>query len=140
MTGEVGSNSKNRRGDPKQVVALIGVVDDDESVRDALSSLVRSAGYLCAVFPSAEVFLDSGPPEADCLVLDIRMPGLSGFELHRRLHEMNRRMPVIFVTGQADDDLRARALDQGATALLAKPFNDDALLEAIESAMQPATD
>jgi FixJ family two-component response regulator len=124
----------------RKPVALIGVVDDDESVRDALSSLVRSAGYQCAVFPCAEHFLDSGPPETDCLLLDIRMPGLSGFELHRRLHEMNLHVPVIFVTGHADDELRARAIHQGAAALLSKPFNDDVLLGTIRSAMNGALD
>jgi FixJ family two-component response regulator len=136
--GYSNSNPGNGQVDRAPVVALIGVVDDDESVRDALSSLVRSAGYQCAVFASAEDFLDSGPPETDCLVLDVRMPGLDGFELHRRLHEMNFLVPVIFVTGHADTELRADALSQGATALLAKPFNDDALLGAIQSAMRTA--
>jgi FixJ family two-component response regulator len=97
---------QNRGVHSKPVVALIGVVDD-ESVRDALGSLVRSTGYLCAVFPSAEVFLDSGPPKADSLLQDIRMPGLSGFELQCRLHEMNLTVPDIFVTGEAQ--LRRRS-------------------------------
>ena len=138
MTGDFELNSNGGPGAHQPIVTLIGVVDDDESVRDALSSLVRSAGYQCAVFPSAEEFLASGPQETDCLVLDIRMPGLSGFELHRRLRDLNRLVPVIFITANADDEMRERALTQGAAALFAKPFNDDALLGAIHSAIRGA--
>ena len=82
-------NRENLRIDRPAVVGVIGVVDDDEPVRAALSSLMRSAGYKCTVFPSAEEFLASGPRETDCLVLDIRMSGLSGFELHLKLLDMN---------------------------------------------------
>jgi FixJ family two-component response regulator len=130
---EFNPNAIDGKGDPAPVAALIGVVDDDESIREALSSLVRSAGYHCAAFPSAEDFLASGPQKTDCLVLDIRMPGLSGLELHRRLNEMNLLVPVIFVTSHADDEMRSRAISQGAAALLAKPFSDDVLLGAIQS-------
>lgn len=122
--------------DRQALVSLIGVVDDDEFVRDALSRLLRSAGYKCAVFSSPLEFLDSGPPEADCLLLDIQMPGLSGLELQAKLREMDRGVPVIFVTAKADNEVRARALRQGAAAFFTKPFNDAALLEAIQSAMQ----
>ncbi len=119
-------------------VSLIGVVDDDESVRDALDSLVRSAGYYCAVFPSAEAFLNSGSLDAtDCMVLDVRMPGLSGLDLQRKIRAMNYGTPIIFVTGHADDEARARALRDGARAVLSKPFSEDALLGAIRSALQP---
>jgi FixJ family two-component response regulator len=119
-------------------VSLIGVVDDDKSVRDALDSLVRSAGYHCAVFPSAEAFLNSGSLDAtDCMVLDVRMPGLSGLDLQRKLLSMNYGTPIIFVTGHADDAARARALRDGARAFLSKPFSEDALLGAIRSALQP---
>src|ERR1700675_4946233 len=91
---------------PPATVSLIGVVDDDESVRDALSSLIRSAGYRCAVFPSAEAFLDSGQlGETDCALLDVRMPGLSGLQLQARLREIRSSLPVIFVTAQADEEL-----------------------------------
>jgi FixJ family two-component response regulator len=135
MTGQSDSNPKIGRRSRTPVVTLIGVVDDEQSIRDAINSLVRSAGYQCAVFPSAEDFLASGPPETDCLLLDIRMPGLNGFELHRRLRELNRLVPVIFVTGHADDEMRRRALSEGALALLTKPFNDDVLLAAIQSAI-----
>jgi FixJ family two-component response regulator len=119
------------------MVSLIGVVDDDESVRDALSSLIRSAGYRCIVFPSAEAFLDSPDMHnTNCTVLDNRMPGLSGLELQLRLREMNYPVPIIFVTAHADDLVRIQALQQGAVAFLGKPCSEDALLEAIRSAIE----
>ena len=130
------SRAGNHRLEHPLIVSLVGVVDDDESVRDALSSLIRSAGFHCALFSSAEEFLDSGPRETDCLLLDIRMPGQSGLELQERLHELNLAVPVIFVTGHADDGLREHALKQGAVAFFAKPFDDDALLSAVQSAIQ----
>ena len=122
--------------DRQALVSLIGVVDDDEFVRDALTRLLRSAGYKCAAFSSSQEFLDSGLPETDCLLLDIQMPGLSGLELQAKLREMDRRVPVIFVTAKADNEVRARAFRQGAAAFFTKPFSDDSLLEAIQAAMQ----
>ena len=122
--------------DRQPLISLIGVIDDDEFMRDALSRLLRSAGYKCAAFSSPQEFLDSGPAETDCLLLDIQMPGLNGLELQAKLREMDRGIPVIFVTAKADNEARARALRQGAAAFFTKPFNDDALLGAIESAMQ----
>ena len=128
-------NSKDKV-DRQPLISLIGVIDDDEFMRDALSRLLRSAGYKCAAFSSSQEFLDSGPAETDCLLLDIQMPGLSGLELQAKLREMDRGVPVIFVTAKVDNEARARALRQGAAAFFTKPFNDDALLGAIESAMQ----
>ena len=122
--------------DRQPLISLIGVIDDDEFMRDALSRLLRSAGYKCAAFSSSQEFLDSGPAETDCLLLDIQMPGLNGLELQAKLREMDRGIPIIFVTAKADNEARARALRQGAAAFFTKPFNDDALLGAIESAMQ----
>jgi two-component system response regulator FixJ len=134
--GESGGACFGGKVRPAGIAFLIGIVDDDESVRDALSSLLWSAGYRCAVFPSAEAFLYSGRlSEMDCMVLDVRMPGLSGPELQRRLREIDCPIPVIFVTGHADDDVRARALRQGAVAFLAKPFSEKALLDSIRSAL-----
>src|SRR5882757_3387978 len=113
-------------------VSLIGVVDDDEAIRDSLSMLLESAGYRCAVFPSAEAFLASGSvDQTDCMVLDVRMPGMSGPELQSKIRESNGAVPVIFVTGQADEELRTRALKDGAVAFLNKPFSDEDLLDAI---------
>ena len=117
-------------------MSLISIVDDDEGVRVALKSLIRSAGYKCAVFSSAEAFLASGRVhETDCMVLDIRMPGLTGLELQLRLQEMRCAIPIIFMTGQGDEGLRARAIEDGAAAFFGKPLNDDALLGAIRSAL-----
>jgi FixJ family two-component response regulator len=111
-------------------------VDDDEAVRDALSSLLRSAGYRCAAFESGETFLQSAAVRnADCTVLDVRMPGLSGLDVHVRMREMNCWVPVIFVTGHADESVRARAVREGAVAFLDKPFGDDVLLGAIQVAL-----
>jgi FixJ family two-component response regulator len=118
-------------------VPLIGIVDDDESVRDSISSLIRSAGYRSMVFASAEAFLNSDRiHETACLVLDIRMPGLSGLDLQRRLSDVRCPIPIIFVTAHADDEVRARALKQGAVAVLPKPFGVEALLGAIRSALE----
>jgi FixJ family two-component response regulator len=122
--------------DRQPLISLIGVIDDDEFMREALSRLLRSAGYKCAAFSSSQEFLDSGPAETDCLLLDIQMPGLNGLDLQAKLREIDRAIPVIFVTAKADNEARARALRQGAAAFFTKPFNDDALLGAIESAMQ----
>ena len=119
-------------------VSLVGVVDDDESVRDALSSLLRSAGYKCAVFSSAEAFLASGSlDQTDCMVLDVRMPGLSGPELQARIRESSKAVPVIFVTGNADEELRTKAMRDGAIAFLNKPFSDEDLLDAIRAVLDP---
>jgi len=122
--------------DRQPLISLIGVIDDDEFMREALSRLLRSAGYKCAAFSSSQEFLDSGPAETDCLLLDIQMPGLNGLDLQAKLREIDRAIPVIFVTAKADNEARARALQQGAAAFFTKPFNDDALLGAIQSAMQ----
>ena len=119
-------------------VARILIVDDDESVRDSISSLLRSVGYKTALFASADAFLNSdGMREADCLILDMTMTGLSGLELQSRLDDMGCSIPIIFVTAEADDDLKSRALKQGAVALLGKPCDDETLLRAIHSALKP---
>jgi FixJ family two-component response regulator len=126
-------NGKTSR---EPIIFLIGVVDDDESVRDALSSLIRSAGYRCALFPSAQDFLDSGRlDETDCALLDVRMPGLNGLELQTKLRQSGSSIPVIFVTAQPDEQIRERALRDGAIAFFGKPFNDEALLASIRTAL-----
>jgi FixJ family two-component response regulator len=118
-------------------IPTISIVDDDESVRDALESLLKSVGYRTEVFASAEDFLRSGPhEETKCVILDIRMPGMSGLELQRRLVAAGSRVRIIFVTAHADEEGRARVVSAGAVACLRKPFNDDVLLRAVESALQ----
>jgi FixJ family two-component response regulator len=115
-------------------VPLVAIVDDDESVRDSISNLVRSAGYQSVVFASAEAFLDSNDIVGVlCVVLDIRMRGLSGFDVQRRLSDTKCSIPIIFVSAHAEPELQMRALQQGALVLLPKPFDDEALLAAIHS-------
>lgn len=117
-------------------VALVGIVDDDESVRTSINSLLRSAGYRTLMFESAEAFLESEHiSDPDGLVLDVKMPGLSGIELQRRLIELKHIVPIVFVTAHADDEIREVALAQGAIAFFAKPFNDEALLGVLSSAV-----
>jgi FixJ family two-component response regulator len=112
--------------------SLVAVIDDDVAVCEAISSLLRSAGYRCATFDSAEVFLASGRvSEIDCILLDMSMPGMNGLDLHLALTRMMHPAPVIYVTATHDGGLRERALSQGAAALLAKTFDDEQLLDAI---------
>ena len=112
------------------------MVDDDAAVCEGISSLLRSAGYGCATFGSAETFLTSGvAPEIDCILLDIRLPGMSGLDLHLELTRINRAVPVIYVTAASEDALRQRALSQGAIAVLTKSFQENDLLDAISSAL-----
>jgi FixJ family two-component response regulator len=115
----------------------IAIVDDDESVREALESLLGSAGLQTCVFASAEDFLKSeGALNAGCLIVDVRMGGMNGLELQRRLISAGYRIPVIFITGDTSDNLRAQALQQGAIDFLTKPFTDDQLMKAIRLAFE----
>ena len=118
---------------------LIGIIDDDESTRDSISSLMRSAGYGTAIFASSDAFLTSEhmrDRKDMILLLDIQIPGLNGLELQRRLSDSNCSIPVIFVTAYGDDGIRSRAMNQGAFAFFAKPFSDQAILDAIRSARE----
>lgn len=117
--------------------ALIAVVDDDQSVREALENLINSVGYEVKLFASAEAFLDSdAPANTDCAVLDLRLPGISGLELQRKLAANGQTIPVIIITAQGDDKARAEALAVGAVAFLKKPFKEEVLLAAIDSALK----
>jgi FixJ family two-component response regulator len=117
--------------------ALISVVDDDESVRDSAKTLLRSVGYQVAIFASGEQFLDSGMlSETECLILDIRMPGMSGLELQRRLNLSQSRVPIIFVTAHHDKANRQQAIDGGCSGFLQKPFPANDFLGAIEKALR----
>jgi FixJ family two-component response regulator len=116
---------------------LLSVVDDDESVRESLPDLLREFGFAAQVFSSAEEFLSSGcVGETSCLILDIAMPGMSGPELHQELKRRGQEIPIVFITGQRGEDVRARMLKQGAAGFLLKPFSDVALLAAIKTALQ----
>ena len=114
----------------------IAVVDDDESVRQGLANLICSVGHEAELYASAEEFLGSPEAgEAACLVLDLRMPGMSGLELQRRLAAHSGGPPVIIITAHGDDEARAEALAAGAVAFLNKPFKEETLLGAISSAL-----
>ena len=116
---------------------LISVVDDDESVRESLSGLIRSVGFGVMVFASAEQFLTSDRlSDTDCLILDVRMPGMNGLELQRRLATSHMSIPVIFITAHGDEEARVRALNGGAVEYLLKPFSEEALLRAIDAALK----
>jgi len=115
---------------------LISVVDDDESVRESLSGLIRSVGFGVMVFASAEEFLHSDQlSDTDCLILDVRMPGMSGLELQRQLVAIDKLIPAIFITAHGDEDARVRALNEGAVEYLLKPFSEESLLTAIDTAL-----
>jgi FixJ family two-component response regulator len=117
---------------------LIAIVDDDASIRDALESLLRAVGWRAEGFTSAEAFLQSGLVHTTaCLLLDMRLPGVSGLELQRQLRSSQARLPIIFMTAHGNDAMRAQALQAGAVAFFDKPFNDTALLEAIRTALAP---
>ena len=118
-------------------IALISVVDDDESVRDSTKALLRSVGYEVAVFESSREFLESGLiAETECLILDVRMPGMDGLQLQRRLNVLQARVPIIFITAHLDITNRRVALDGGASDFLQKPFAASEFLGAIETALQ----
>ncbi|HEX4340603.1 MAG TPA: response regulator [Polyangiaceae bacterium] len=117
-------------------VSLISVVDDDESLRESLEGLLRALGHDVAVFSSAESFLSSAVlARTDCLILDVRMPGMSGPELQRELIGRGQGLPIIFITANGDEDVVARVVADGAVACLFKPFSEDSLLKALGQAL-----
>jgi FixJ family two-component response regulator len=118
---------------------LVAVVDDDESVRESLPDLLREFGFAAQSFSSAEDFLASDEmSRTRCLVLDVVMPGMTGLDLQTELKVRGHKIPIIFITAQKDEGLRARALEQGAVEVLTKPFSDTALLAALRAASPDA--
>lgn len=116
--------------------AAVFIVDDDPAMRDSMSFLVGSVGMVVETFPSAQAFLDAYDPERPgCLVLDVRMPGMSGLELQEFLSERGIRAPVVMVTGYGDVPMAVRALKGGAVDFLEKPFTDQEFLETINEAI-----
>ncbi|HEY2544836.1 MAG TPA: response regulator [Candidatus Acidoferrum sp.] len=116
---------------------VVTVIDDDESCRTALREMLRSAGLSALAFASAEDFLKSGQQrQTACLITDIRMPGMSGLELQAKLNADRCRIPTIFITAHGDEKLRMQALRAGAVEFLAKPFDDEALLERVRTALE----
>ena len=117
--------------------AIVFVVDDDVSVREGLGSLIRSAGLGVETFASAQEFLARSRPDVpSCLVLDVRLPGLSGLDLQKRMAEVNIEIPIVFITGHGDVPTSVRAMKAGAVEFLTKPFVDRDLLDAIQQAIK----
>jgi FixJ family two-component response regulator len=116
---------------------LVSVVDDDQSVRESLPDLLRELGYAATTFSSGEEFLASdGILDANCVILDIAMPGIGGPDLKRELERRKLNCPVIFITAQRDEGLRSRLLKNGAVECLFKPFSDTALQRALDLALK----
>jgi FixJ family two-component response regulator len=116
--------------------SLVSVVDDDESVRESVPDLLRELGFSAQAFSSAEEFLASDHVnETRCLILDVAMPGMTGPDLQRELKLRGQKIPIVFITGNRDETLRPRLLEQGAVECLFKPFSDTALLKAVDAAL-----
>ncbi len=124
-----GTSMTNRR-------AIVAVIDDDQSVRESLPDLLAELGFAVRTFSSAEEFLVSpNLADAECVILDVSMPGMSGPELRRELKVRRPQLPVIFMTAQRDERLRLQLLEQDAVACLIKPFSETALLDAMRAAL-----
>ena len=112
--------------------SLVSVVDDDESVRESLPDLLKEFGFAVQPFKSGEEFLASEyVQQTKCLILDIAMPGMSGFDVQRELKHRKQQIPIVFITAQKDETTRPSVLGEGAVACLLKPFSDTALLQAM---------
>ncbi len=134
--GVVMESSKDCSEDRNSLLSV--VVDDDDSMRESLPDLLREFGFAARAFSSADAFLSSDCiDQTSILILDIAMPGMSGPELYCELRHRGKKMPIIFITGQKDESIRARLLKQGAAGFLLKPFSDAALLETVNIALQP---
>src|SRR5262245_2964265 len=115
---------------------VVAIVDDDELVRGALQGLLKEAGFPARAFASAEEFLQSGQQHhTACLIADIRMPGMSGLDLQARLNADQIKIPTIFITAHGDARMRMQALRAGAVEFLAKPFDDELLLDSLRAAL-----
>jgi FixJ family two-component response regulator len=115
---------------------MVAIVDDDELMRSALQGMLKSVGLPSQAFASAEEFLQSGQQQQTaCLITDIRMPGMSGLELQAKLNAQHYRIPTIFITAHGDTKMRMQALRAGAVEFLAKPFDDEVLLESVRAAL-----
>ena len=120
-----------------QRIKLVAIVDDDDSVRSALHGLLKAVGLPTLTFASAEEFLRSSQQHRTaCLIVDIRMPGLSGLELQAKLNAEHCRIPTIFITAHGDAQMRMQALRAGAVEFLTKPFDDEALLKTVRAALE----
>src|SRR5436190_8421852 len=116
---------------------LVAIVDDDDLMRSALQGMLKSVGLPSQAFASAEEFLNSGQQhQVACLITDIRMPGMSGLELQAKLNAERCKIPIIFITAHGDEKMRMQALRAGAAEFMAKPFDDEVLLESVRAALE----
>ena len=116
---------------------VVSIVDDDDLMRSALEGLLKAVGLPARAFASAEEFLESGQQhDTACLIADIRMSGMSGLELQAKLNAERLRIPTIFITAHGDERMRMQALRAGAVEFLAKPFDDEVLLESVRAALE----
>ena len=124
------------KGTPTIHEYSIATVDDDQSVRDAVTNLFRSMGFPALAFASAEEFLNSGSLDTtSCIVLDVHMPGMDGLSLQCHLAATGRHIPIVFVTGDVEAGVRDKAMSLGAVCFLTKPFNEDDLVDSLRSAL-----
>jgi FixJ family two-component response regulator len=123
-------------GKTAMVRSLLSVVDDDEMLRESLPDLLREVGFEARAFSSGQEFLSSKyVDETSCLILDVAMPGMSGLDVQQELKRRGQAIPIIFITGQKDEDIRKQASRQGAAKFLYKPFSDNALLDAVNEVL-----
>ena len=121
----------------EKIVPLISVVDDDESMREALESLLKSVGFRAAIFASAKEFLNAIEHDVpDCLILDVLMPEMNGLEMQKKLIEENRCIPIVFISAHGEAGEKEQALAAGAIDFLCKPFSEDSLLGAVGAAIK----
>lgn len=121
-------------------IAIIAIVEDDDPLRDALESILKAAGYSVDKFASAESFLECADrQQTNCLILDIRLPGMSGIELQQRLREASFAVPIVFVTAHGDASIRETVIRAGAAGFLTKPVRSETLLASIRAAMERTT-
>ena len=121
----------------KEKPELVAIIDDNELIRRALEGLMKSAGFPSLVFTHAEEFLASDrKQDTACLILDIRLPGMSGLELQSKLNAECYRIPIIFITAHGDETARMQALRAGAVEFLMKPFDDEVLLQSVQAALE----
>ena len=130
----------NGRKEPEPGAPLVSIVDDDPSVRRSTRRLLRCSGLRAEAFASGEDFLKSEyVAETSCLILDVRMPGIDGLELQRRLGKINRQVPIVFLTARASDEEEEQAWQAGAANFLRKPIAKNALLDAIQAVFEDST-
>jgi FixJ family two-component response regulator len=122
-------------------IPVISIIDDDASIRAGLNNLVRSLGYIVSAFASAEAFLQSAQLHNTwCVIADVRMPAMSGVQLQSDLRRQGYRVPFIFITAVPDEDIRRQALNDGAICFLTKPFDEDILIDCLNSAIERHSD